>query len=156
MHRWIVLISLSACASLPGPQAPVATAVAKRVASVESVSAQDQIAEEHQTYLEAFEEAHSTYRAQIDRALSLAYHSDAEAAAVVRSLSGARFDALLDTSLARRGRSTAELANYLASDPALFSMLRARYHGSVGRAEAELGQIHSLVRPSGSEHAVSF
>jgi len=105
----------------------------------------DQVVLERTPYAQAFAEAFDTYEQQVHLAMSLPYGSEAEAEAVIQTMSSQRFDGLLVANLEARGLSRADFANYLARDEAFFSQLRATYHGRIEHLASDVTRVRELV-----------
>lgn len=98
-------------------------------------------------YAEALKEAFEVYADEVYTAALFDYTSLPEAEAVVRTLSGRRFDHLLDEALARRGLTMRGLAHFAEAHPAFFHEQQRQHWGKLQELEAVLTSIPTKVKP---------
>jgi hypothetical protein len=107
-----------------------------------------------ESYAVALRDAFEVYADEVYTAALFDYTSVAEAEAVVRTLSGNRFDHQLAAALERRGLSVAGLARFADEHPAFFHEQQKLHWGKLQELEATLASIPLKVRPSAATAAL--
>jgi hypothetical protein len=125
----IGVLSLGGCAASQ-------VQVAKAPVAVESGSA----------YAAALAEAFDTYEHEVQTAATLTFGSEAEARAVMQTLSEARFDWALKQALARRGMTMADLARYAEANQAFLQEQQQSYAGRFARLQSTVETFAQHVR----------
>jgi hypothetical protein len=94
----------------------------------------------------ALAEAFDVYEREVDTASTLTFGSEAEAYAVMQTLSEARFDWLLTQALARRGLTMADLARYAEANQAFLQEQQHSYAGRFARLQGTVATFAQHVR----------
>src|SRR5687768_395194 len=97
-------------------------------------------------YAAALAEAFDMYESKVQDAAMLTYSSNAEAFAVMQTLSDRRFTWELQQALARRGLSISDLARYAEAHPTFVDEQQRLYTGRLERLEATVASLASRVK----------
>ncbi len=98
-------------------------------------------------YAAAYTRAFDAYEARVEMSRTRTYRSHAEAEALSRTISGARFDALLERSLAESGLTVRGFRYFQAHHPEQTRALDERYGDRLSGLVREAGRLDELVRP---------
>ena len=100
-------------------------------------------------YTAAYTRAFDAYEARVEMSRTRTYRSHAEAEALSRTISGARFDALLERSLAESGLTVRGFRYFQANHPEQRRALDERYRDRLSVLVRQAGELDQQVR-SGS------
>ncbi len=105
-------------------------------------------------YAATLAEAFDSYEAEVATAAALSYASQAEADAVMLTLSPARFEHALRTALARRNLTLSAFASYAQNNPSFFLAQQKLHWGRLDAIQKTVASIAARVEPSDEQMAM--